>query len=230
MMPGFSIDWARIIDGGIDQMKRCHIAALAVAVLSITGCESNLLGQLTGANSLVGSPQASGSLNPEVPVVTTVRTYEKSAVLLRDNSFTFFDVWRSANLDIRTGEEGSSNDFGQLVFQAHARLGSGTSLKDGFFVVPRQYSNADMQVSLGAIDKGAVELASVTEAPEFGYSASTEGTRNFVELKAGNLYILRVKADAGANTYYAKLFVKDLESTKITYTLVTQTMAGDRKF
>lgn len=204
--------------------------ALAVALAS--GCNVAIPSGFFSASSKLASPSmesVSETTPSPTPTPSTTKRFERSSNLVRDYTYSSpIKAWESADLDILTGQEGTSADFGHLTFEVTD--GFNNAAYNGFFIAERQYSNVAADVILGAIDKGEVGIDSITEAPEYGYSSGVDGQRNFVRLVSGHLYIFRIKAKGGAETYYVKLFIKDIQPTSISYILVTQTQQGVRQF
>lgn len=193
---------------------------LGLVWLLAAGCSPTQIGQVASAlqNALPSAPK---------PATTSLKKVtDVSLSLAKDPEFTLVTLYRSHKFDFIAATDGTGDDFGQVEFMAW----SGRSDKEdnGYFLYGRQYVN--QPVELGFIDKGEVPYNSINESPEFGWSIADVGNRNRVRLKSNNVYLFRIKYEQGTReTYYGKIWIKDISTSQILFDYAVQLSPGDRK-
>lgn len=212
---------------------RLFAVALIAVSLGATGCDPKLFAQFTGASSLTNSqpPGQSPGASPSVAVPTpTPTTVSKQGVILNLAHDTYYEpyftVYISKKFDFNNGAESSAFDFGQVEFASNARFQKEED--NGHFIYGRKYTN--IPLDLGFIDKGQVDLSSVSEAPEYGWSSATGENRNRIKVKSGFVYLVRTQYRNSNENLYGKLLIKDLAPSKVVFDYVWQTATGSRAF
>lgn len=132
-------------------------------------------------------------------------------------------VYDTLNFDFKTGADGIDGDFGQIEFVAAS--GFPDQSLNGYFLYGRKWNLKE--VDLGFIDKGQVELSSVTSAPKYGWSAPSPSMRNKIKIVAGNVYLFRAHYPSGDLTYYGKILIKDISPQRILFDYGWQKIIDD---